>query len=166
MLKNYAKQVMATVMLMMSIVVTPVTAFAKTEVDVPQNVAEAANYYGGMYGIDTELILALIFTESSYDRKVENGVHKGLMQVNEKLHAGIIKDKGVTDIYDVDSNINIGCKVLYDIMEDDKDIYSALMKYNGDTAGLKKYQKTGTPSYYASSIVKLQEKLEKEINIY
>ena len=144
----------------------PIVAQARTDTDIPCDVAATAEYYGGMYGIEPELILAICYTESSYQADVSNGSCVGIMQVNASVHKDILENKGVTDLYDIQQNMCCGCMVLYNLMEEDDDIYSVLMKYNGDSKGLKRYRNTGVASAYSNKVVELCEKLKNGYECY
>lgn len=137
----------------------PIPCFAATsDTDVPDEVVTWAEYYESMYGIDKELIQAICFVESSYQPTAQNGSCIGIMQVNTAVHKDILADKNVSNIWDVRQNICCGTMILYNIMQDEDDIYAALMKYNGDKTGLEKYRKTGEVSSYALKVVELMER--------
>lgn len=143
---------------------TPV--YGKTDTDVPFEVAQSAEYYGGMYGIDPQLITAICFTESSYNPYAENGPCLGIMQVNTDVHTDVMKNKCISDIYDINQNINCGTWVLYQYMQEDDDIAVVLMKYNGDKTGLSRYKETGEVSEYTEKILALQQRLETSMQTY
>ena len=139
--------------------------YGRCDTDVPKKIAESSAYYGGMYGIDPDLIMAICFVESSHIPDAANGVCKGVMQVNTEMYKDIIENKNITDIFDIDQNINCGAWVLYQYMQEDDDINIVLMRYNGDSTGLKKYKKTGEASEYAQKVLDLQIRLKSDMKI-
>ncbi|MBQ7431322.1 transglycosylase SLT domain-containing protein [Butyrivibrio sp.] len=144
----------------------PLYVYAKTDTDVPVKVAQSSEYYGGMYGIDPNLIRAICFVESSYIPTMDNGQCKGIMEVNTDVHQDVMEMKNITDIYDIDQNINCGAWVLYQYLEEDEDINVVLMRYNGDYTGLKNYYKTGAVSEYVNKVLDLQSRLKTDMKTY
>lgn len=97
-----------------------------------KEIAEAVVINSDRFNFPPELILALINYESEFNpRAVSPRGARGLMQINTKVHREEIKKAGVTNIYDIHSNIYMGCSILTDKLKDSKDISEALRKYNG-----------------------------------
>ncbi len=153
-------------MMLITVNVSSITASAHTETEVPKELVTSAEYYGGMYGIEPNLILAICFAESSYRCKAENGSCVGLMQFNTATHQDIMETKAVYDIFDQNQNLSCGCHVLYELMEENNDINVVLMKYNGDKTGLKKYYQDGTVSEYALKVLELKALLDDHKTVY
>lgn len=85
------------------------------------------------YKIDPELLMAIIFVESTYKTTAES--HQGaigLMQVVPKWHLDKIKQYGDVDVlYDIRANIAIGTEILMEYLEKEGNIRQALHRYNG-----------------------------------
>lgn len=141
--------------------------FAKEEIDVirkyddgiPQEVKNAAEKYGEEYNICPELIEALAYQESRFKADVvsADGVHIGICQINPNCHSKRMQKLGVTDLTDIDGNIEVACDYLAEIFteyEGDPDI--VLMIYNGDYSW-----KSGHISNYANEILERSAELER-----
>jgi len=81
------------------------------------------------YGVDSNLILAIIKQESDFDSNSTSGVGAaGLMQIMPQNFAHL----GITDGYDVNQNINGGTKLLKEYLDQyNGNAEMALMAYNG-----------------------------------
>lgn len=97
---------------------------------------EAVNNASKKYGIDRDLIMAVIKQESSFDpHSTSHAGAQGLMQ----LMPGTAKDLGVTDSYDIEQNIDGGTrylKAMLDMHGNSKQL--ALAAYNAGQGTLKK----------------------------
>ena len=105
----------------------------------PQNYKEIVNIYAEEYGVDENLIFAVIKAESNFD---ENAVsHKnaiGLMQIMEETAEDIVtrygididKDNFNEEIKKVENNINIGTKYLSTLLETYGNKEIAVAAYN------------------------------------
>lgn len=125
--------------------------------DIPQEVQEAAEKWGEEYNICPEFLMAMAFKESSYIPTVSNGNCLGLMQVNPTWHGDRMKRLGVTDIYDVDSNMAVAADYLAELFAEYEDPAVVLMIYNGDSRWDK-----GVVSDYAEAILELSAELEEK----
>lgn len=85
------------------------------------------------YKIDLELLMAIIFVESTYKAKAQSSQGAiGLMQVVPKWHLDKIKEYGDVDVlYDIRTNIAIGTAILMEYLEKEGNIRQALHRYNG-----------------------------------
>ncbi|MBE6063449.1 MAG: lytic transglycosylase domain-containing protein [Clostridium butyricum] len=81
------------------------------------------------YGVDENLIYAVIKQESDFDSTCTSGVGaSGLMQIMPSN----FKHLGITDAYDVNQNVNGGTKLLKEYLNQyGGNIQMALMAYNG-----------------------------------
>lgn len=70
------------------------------------------------YGLDSKIIKALIEEESGWVASAEgdNGNSIGLMQIQERWHKERMKRLGVTNLYDSEQNITVGCDILAELM--------------------------------------------------
>ncbi len=88
------------------------------------------------YGVDSNLILAIIKQESDFDPNSTSGCGAaGLMQIMP----GNFSHLGITDAYDVDQNINGGTKLFKEYLDQyDGNKELALMAYNGGPGTMQK----------------------------
>lgn len=107
------------------------------------SIDEAVDKASKKYGVDKNLILAVIKQESSFDPTSTSGAGaKGLMQ----LMPGTASEMGVTNPYDVEQNVDGGTKYLrsmLDMFGNSKEL--ALAAYNAGPGAVKKYN--GIPQY-------------------
>lgn len=85
------------------------------------------------YKIDLELLMAIIFVESTYKVTAQSKQGAiGLMQVVPKWHLDKIERYGdVSVLYDIRANIAIGTEILMEYLEREGNIRQALHRYNG-----------------------------------
>lgn len=83
--------------------------------------------------IDLELLMAVIFVESTYNSKAKSNVGAiGLMQVVPKWHLDKISPYGGVEVlYDIPINIEIGTEILMEYFRKEGNLRSALHRYNG-----------------------------------
>lgn len=114
-----------------------------------------------MYGIQPELIMAIIETESRGIPTVVNETYGcyGLMQINKSCHLSRMDRLGVTDLYDPYSNILVGVDYLMEMSEDYEDIAEVLMHYHGEKNVNSKLE-SGKLSNYANTILNRAHELE------
>lgn len=115
---------------------------------------------GPMYGIDPELLQAIIFYESSNNPNSSNGNCFGYMQIFYIWHQDRMAKFGVTDITDPYGNILVGTDYLSELIHQYNDLSLVLMIYNGDSRAYDLYNK-GEMSEYASNILTLYQRLKE-----
>lgn len=144
-----------------SIALFPVRMEVQAQCNIPQEIQDSCEKWGMEYNICPELLESIIYHESRFKPEVENGNCKGLMQINEPVQAGRMKKLGVTDIYDIDSNIHLGADLLNELYEDySQDTATVLMLYHGEKNAIKKGN-AGDVSRYAQSILDMSADLER-----
>ena len=84
------------------------------------------------YGLDSRIIKALIEEESGWLSSAEgdNGNSVGLMQIQERWHKDRMKRLGVTNLYDSEQNITVGCDILSELLNKYGNYEDALSVYN------------------------------------
>lgn len=132
------------------------------ETYISETAREACVEYGQQYGICSELLMAIVETESNGIPTAENGGCMGLMQISQKWHTDRMKRLGVTDIFDERGNILVGTDYLAELRDKHGDMAMVLIVYNGDSRA-KDFYKTGYISGYALKIMQRSAELE-EIN--
>lgn len=121
-----------------------------SSIDIDMEIYNAVVKYAAEYEIDEKLILAVIKTESDFDQYALSYADcKGLMQLNDIFFKEEMKEFGITDIYDIDSNIHLGTYYLRDcINKSNGDIKLALMMYNeGYSGALNTFNNYGYSNY-------------------
>lgn len=84
------------------------------------------------YGLNPDVIKALIEEESGWGESAEgdNGQSVGLMQIQERWHKDRMKRLGVTNLYDSEQNITVGCDILSELLNKYGNYKDALSVYN------------------------------------
>lgn len=118
-----------------------------------KKIYDSVNKYAKQYGVDPNLVLAVIKNESDFQPNDVSSVGAvGLMQ----LMPGTASDLGVTNSYDIDQNIMGGVKLLKeDLDKYNGDVEMAYMAYG---AGSGTMQKRGVTC--ASDIYKMPEETQ------
>ena len=98
------------------------------------------------YGVDENLIYAIIKQESDFDSSCTSSVGAvGLMQIMPSNFSHL----GITDGYDIDQNINGGTKLLKEYLNKyDGNIEMALMAYNGGPGTMQRRGVTSPSDLY------------------
>ena len=127
----------------------------RSDVDM-QKIYNAVSTASKKYGVDSNLILAIIKQESDFDPKsTSSSGATGLMQIMPQNFA----DTGVTDGCDVDQNINGGTKLFKEYLDKfDGNTEMALMAYNGGPGTM---QKRGISS--ASDLYKMPQETQNYV---
>jgi len=101
-----------------------------------QKILNAVNTASKNYGVDSNLILAIIKQESDFNaNSTSSSGAAGLMQIMPQNFAHV----GITDEYDVDQNINGGTKMFKEYLNQyGGNTELALMAYNGGPGTMQK----------------------------
>jgi soluble lytic murein transglycosylase-like protein len=91
--------------------------------------------YSRLYGVDSDLVKAIIYAESDGQADAinhnRNGTHdRGLMQINSCNFEWLSEELGITDFYDERQNIQAGCYILGLLSDKYDDYHRVLMAYN------------------------------------
>lgn len=127
----------------------------RSDVDL-KKIYSAVNTAAKNYGIDSNLILAIIKQESDFDQNSTSGCGAaGLMQIMPENFSHL----GITDGYDVDQNINGGTKLLKEYLDQyGGNAEMALMAYNGGPGAM---QRRGVKS--ASDLYKMPQETQNYV---
>lgn len=117
---------------------------------------------GERYGIEPELILAVIGQESNYrcDMVGDGGASVGLMQVQKKWHQERMEKYNVTDLLNPYENVLIGTDYLAECIEKGG-LEWGLMAYNGGASYANEKAAQGVVSEYAEGVLMLAELLKE-----
>ena len=111
------------------------------------------------YQVPPEVVLAVMKVESNFDKTATSNSSCGLMQVN-KLHLSSygLEEK---DLYDVNTNVEMGTGILSECIANSPDLEVALGKYNRGVAGYEKYISRGgnRETRYAREVKKWMQQL-------
>lgn len=113
------------------------------------------------YGIDPELIIAVIWQESKFkaDEIGDGGRSFGLMQVQEFHHKERMEKFNVTNLLNPYENVLIGTDYLAELIELGG-VEWALMCYNGGFTYANEKQNQGVISEYAESVLMYSDLLK------
>ncbi|MGB9637879.1 MAG: lytic transglycosylase domain-containing protein [bacterium] len=104
--------------------------------EINKEIMDAVEEASRKYGVDKELILAIIKQESNFDPKAVSYVGAcGLMQLMPET----AKELGVTDPFDIKQNIMGGTKYIRQLLDQFKDIKLAIAAYNAGPGNVMKY---------------------------
>ena len=94
------------------------------------------------YGLNPDIVKALIEEESGWvaSAEVDNGNSIGLMQIQERWHKERLTRLGITNLYDPEQNVTVGCDILSELLNKYGNYEDALSVYNsGNTEDGKAY---------------------------
>lgn len=105
----------------------------KVAQDVTLDFVRIAHAEGKQVGLDPLLVMAVIAVESRYNPIAESGVGaKGLMQIIPKFHADkLAKFGGEKAVFDPESNIRVGTRILKEYLSRTGNLGIALQMYAG-----------------------------------
>ena len=118
---------------------------------------------GANYDVPPELMLALMFVESSYRIDVISRTNDyGLCQINRINHAELSELLGIDDFLDPVQNMTAGAYMIGKYMaEYDGDVHAALMCYKlGESGAARRFKQGIYSNAYSRKVVKVMEGLE------
>ncbi len=122
----------------------PITDLAMRQL-YPQRFQEVVAREAGEFGLDTELIFAVIKAESGFDPKASSRAQaKGLMQLTEETFDWMAgehpPENGGGDVYDINDNIHCGCALLRRLLDHyDGNLKVALAAYNAGIGNVDRW---------------------------
>ena len=117
----------------------------------PKTYAEVVSVYGEKYGVDENLIFAVIKAESNFNKNaVSNKGAIGLMQLMEETAKDVVNKNNMQFNYDnlkeellnVDNNINVGTMYLKGLLDRYKNIELAVVAYNAGIGNVDEWIKS------------------------
>lgn len=94
------------------------------------------------YGLNPDIVKAIIEEESGWVASAEGdgGESIGLMQIQPRWHKERITRLGITNLYDPEQNVTVGCDILSELLNKYGNYEDALSAYNsGNTEDGKAY---------------------------
>lgn len=125
------------------------------DIYIPDEVEEAARFWGEVYDIDPEFLEAVAWAESRFDPEAVNGGCVGLMQVAPVWHTERAEKLGFTvdDLMTVEGSMAVAADYLAELKATGNDDYWVLMTYNGDSRADDYLKLEASPSEYALVVV-------------
>ena len=116
------------------------------------------------YGVPSELILAVIAVESSFDPEAVSLSHDyGLMQINQINHEWLEENYGIKDIMDPYQNILGGTIILASHLDRFDTMEEAVMAYNRGASGASKLIQQGiTSTEYSQEVMSRYQRFKEE----
>ena len=111
----------------------------------PYKHKQIINKYSEEYDLDPYLVLAIIKTESNFEKKaVSKKSAKGLMQIMDSTGEWAAKEIGINYflpdmLYDEELNIRIGTWYLNNLKEEFSDLDLIIAAYNGGSGNVNKW---------------------------
>lgn len=115
------------------------------------------------YGIEPELIVGMIYKESTYTSGAigDGGNSFGLMQIQPKWHKDRMSKLGCEDLLDPYQNVTVGVDVISELLDQRGSVEWALMAYNGGPSYANDMVKAGKVSEYAREVIAMAEELKR-----
>ena len=105
--------------------------FVPIDCGLSEDLQEYTYYLCEAYYIDFEFVMALMYTESSFNADIVSGTNDyGLMQINKCNHAELTDKLGITDLTEPYQNIRAGVYILRRLFEKYDDAAKVCMAYN------------------------------------
>ena len=113
--------------------------------------------------IDPKIIISMIAQESNYKSDVigDNGNSLGLMQIQPKWHKERMERLACDDLLNPYQNIKVGIDIVYELKQENSDLYFVLMAYNGGRNYAYKRIDSGNISDYALEVIERSQQFER-----
>lgn len=109
------------------------------------------------YDVDPELIVSVIFYESSFRSGViganDSGYSYGLMQIMPRWNQDRMDRLECQDLLDPYQNVLVGTDLIAEYIEEGRGVEWALMAYNGGPSYANRKVSEGTASVYATRVM-------------
>lgn len=130
---------------------------------------KAIAYYSTIYGVDGDLVRAIIGQESNGDIKAtghnKNGsTDHGLMQINSCNHEWLSQELGIADFYNPSQNIQAGTYILSLLTAKYDNYHRVLMAYNmGESRTRQLWRQGIRSSKYSREVIRKYESLKNRL---
>lgn len=145
----------------------------------PRQFAQVVSREAGEFGLEEELVFAVIRAESGFDQRANSRAQaKGLMQLTEGTFLWMAEEyppeNGGYDVFDVNDNIHCGCALLRRLLDHYGDLRLALAAYNAGIGNVDRWLEDSSLSPDGVSLHRIPfpetaayvEKVQKYRNIY
>ncbi len=117
----------------------------------PRQYSQVVSREAGEFGLEEELVYAVIRAESGFDRKARSRAGaKGLMQLTEPTFQWMAgeypPENGGLDMFDVNDNIHCGCALLRRLLDHYGQLGVALAAYNAGIGNVDRWLEEGEHS--------------------
>lgn len=158
------------VLMVAILLLVPFTAEAAERPEMEKYAQEMAEHYG----LSSSLVEAVIFTESSWRERADNGICKGLMQIQPNTGKWIAGELGIKNLnlFNYKHNIQIGCWYLNYLRDywynkgytDEDTLHLMLISYNRGPGGCAKWVKNHNieDNAYANKVLQEKYKIDME----
>lgn len=140
--------------------------YAENGGELPEDILEYISGICREYGIETDIVLAIIEESSGYRPDAESGAAYGYMQVIPQMHTERIERLGIRGILDPYGNIAVGVDYLAELLKKYDGCYRmALTAYRWGASGAEQnYFRNGKgTSEYAESVLNRADRIREEV---
>lgn len=129
-------------------------------------IEKAVAYFSAIYRVDSNLVLAIIDSESEYNpdavnRNGNGSTDHGLMQINSCNHEWLSKELGITDFHDPVQNIQAGTYILSLLTAKYDNYHRVLMCYNmGESRTRQLWRQGIRTSRYSRRVMEKYQRLK------
>ena len=129
--------------------------FVPIDCGLSEDLQEYTYYLCEAYYIDFEFVMALMYTESSFNADIVSGTNDyGLMQINKCNHAELTDKLGITDFTEPYQNIRAGVYILRRLFEKYDDAAKVCMAYNmGEYGGSVLWEQGVYETAYSNKVL-------------
>lgn len=114
------------------------------------------------YGVEPELIVGMIYKESTYNIEAvgDGGNSLGLMQIQPRWHKDRMSKLGCEDLLDPYQNVTVGVDLISELLDQRGSVEWALMAYNGGPSYANDMVKAGKVSEYVEIVLGKMDELK------
>jgi len=118
----------------------------------PQKFSDIVAKYSSQYGVDENMVYAIIKTESNFNQYAVSSKNAiGLMQITEATGEWAAAKMGINDfskdkLFDPDINIEIGCWYIARLLKQFDSCDTAIAAYNAGSGNVSKWLENGSLS--------------------
>ena len=136
---------------------------AEKRIVIPDEMAEACEYFGAKYNICPEILEAMLFVEAGCQKTAQSPDKqcKGLMQIKPSVHQARMQRLNALNVFDTWDNIEIGTDYLAELLNGTDEIAVALAKYNGQSEDKINKVRRGEYTGYVKKVLAISEALER-----
>ena len=133
-----------------------------TEVSIPDDLKDLAEYWAGQYNLSPELVEAIMYRETRFKTDAVNGSNLGVCQINQRWQQDRMNELGVNNLCDPSQNIHVCCDILAEKFEEYEDPAAVLAFYRWGNAAARDTLENGVFYEYAENVLQIAKKYELE----